>query len=365
MKVAVVANCDILSEDNLGVFKKMYGQIQAFLYYGNEIDFFYNKSYMLIKEDINEKTNETIRPCNSEDRYCKLIKYIKEKEYNLIYMRYPMSDYYFLKFLYNIKLINKNIKIVIDFPTYPYENEIKDNVDFLSIDIYFRKLLYNYVDFGICYNNVSKIFNIPVYNIGNGIDISTIKKKTHIEKINEKEINLIGVANLSFWHGYDRIINGIKNYYNNGGNYTINFYVVGIGNELANLINIVEKNALKEYVKFLGVKKGNELDEIFNLCDIGVGSLGMYRKGLIDGSELKNREYCSRGIPFIFAYNDKDFPKNFKYAMKVKNDNSNIDINSIIKFYEELKTDNDVIYNMRSYAEKNLTWKKKMGIVLE
>ena len=40
-------------------------------------------------------------------------------------------------------------------------------------------------------------------------DLIKINKR---DLINKNQIVLIGVANVSFWHGYDRIIKGLKNY---------------------------------------------------------------------------------------------------------------------------------------------------------
>lgn len=365
MKVAIVANCDILSKNNLGIFKKMYGQAKAFLSYNMEVDFFYNKSYMLLKENINSKIIKKITPKSSEDKYLKIITLIEKNEYDIVYVRYTLSDYYFINFLYNIKLINKNTKVIIDFPTYPYDNEIKFDEEILNIDICFRKLLYKYVDFAICYNDVEKIFNIPAYNIGNGVDVSNIKLKNSKKIYDKKEINLISVANISFWHGYDRLIKGMIDYYSEKiQEYEINFYIVGIGNELASLTSLVEENNLNKHVRFVGAKNGKELDDLFDVCQIAIGSLGMYRKALNDGADLKSREYCSRGIPFIFGYEDKDFSENFKYALKVTNDSSNINIKDIIKFYKSLEN-NNISEEMRKYAEDNLTWNKKMKIILK
>lgn len=365
MKIAIVSNCDILLKGNLGIFKKMYGQANAFLEHDMQVDFFYNKSYRLFQENLNTKTIKKYTPRNSEHRYSKILDCIAMEQYDIVYIRYGFSDYYFLSFLYNIKLINNNIKTVIDFPTYPYDAEIKYDKGFFNIDKYFRKKIFQYVDFGVCYNGVDKIFNIPVYNIGNGIDLNNIHIKQDVKLHNKKEINLIGVANIAFWHGYDRVISGLRDYYDDGiKEYDINFYIVGVGSELGNLINMTKENGLNEHVKFLGAKNGKELDEVFNLCQIAVGTLGMYRKDLCDGADLKSREYCSRGIPFIYGYYDKDFSEDFKYALKVSNDNSNINIDDVINFYENISINEDVINCMRRYAEENLTWNKKVEVIL-
>ncbi|MBN1044496.1 MULTISPECIES: glycosyltransferase [unclassified Clostridium] len=365
MKVLMITNCDILSTNNIGVFNKLYGQAKAFVSQNCNLDFYYNKSYMLVKENINNYKKIFIRPKNSEDKYEIILNEIKRTKYNIIYIRYSVSDYYLLKFLYNVKLVSSDAKIILDFPTYPYDNELKNSSIKLSVDRKLRLELYKYVDLGICYNNVNKIFSIPVINIGNGVSVNKIKiKDKNINKINN-DLRLIAVANISFWHGFDRIINELNKYYSSNPNYIVNLTIVGDGDELNNLVQLVKKNNLQKYVKFKGAQKGTNLDKLFNESDIAIGSLGMKRNNLKDGSTLKLREYCSRGIPFIYGYNDNDFNEKFKYALKVPNDESYIDIKSLINFYESIKNDEFIIENMREYAEQNLSWENKVKKILE
>ncbi len=53
-----------------------------------------------------------------------------------------------------------------------------------------------------------------------------------------------------------------------------------------------------------GPKMGIELDQEFQSADLGMGTLGMHRKGLTSGSVLKLREYTARGIPSVIGYDD-------------------------------------------------------------
>ncbi len=77
MKVAVITNCNVLDRTNLGVFKKIYGQIKAFLSYGFDANFFYKKSYILVKEDINIRKVSYMRPNCTEEMYNYILKNIK------------------------------------------------------------------------------------------------------------------------------------------------------------------------------------------------------------------------------------------------------------------------------------------------
>ena len=81
------------------------------------------------------------------------------------------------------------------------------------------------------------------------------------------------------------------------------------------------------------------------------------------GATLKLREYCARGLPFIYAYNDSDFI-NFKYSLKIENNETLVNINEVIDFYNSIKNEN-YIKEMREYAEKNLTWYAKMKPIIE
>ena len=42
-----------------------------------------------------------------------------------------------------------------------------------------------------------------------------------------KELNLIGVAEIHRWHGFDRLIRGLADYYSKPKNYIVRFHVVG------------------------------------------------------------------------------------------------------------------------------------------
>lgn len=364
MKLLIISNLDITNENSVGVLNKIFGQVEAFSNYGIDVDLIYNKLHFVILNKIccNEKIK--FRPSSTKDYYNKILNLININKYDVIYIRYSLSSYYFFDFLKNIKGNNPRVKVILDFPTYPYEQEL-NNERVLQIDKFFRKYNHRFVDFGVCYNKLEYIHDIPVYYVGNGINLKNVNcKNMNIKKINR--IDLIAVANIAFWQGYDRIIEGLKRYYDNSNlHYLIYFNVVGLGEDITKLTTLVNKYNLDKYVTFHGYKSGRDLDELFDKCDIAIGTLGMYRKGMKDGSTLKAREYCARGIPFILGYDDLDFPLEFKYALKLSNNDISINIDDIIKFYNMVYKNRNVVAEMRSYAEKNLSWESKLKVVVE
>ena len=82
---------------------------------------------------------------------------------------------------------------------------------------------------------------------------------------------------------------------------------------------------------------GDDLDKIYNKVDIGICSLGCYKKGIYWSSELKSREYLSKGIPIVAGINIdilKVISKEF--YLQFPNDDSEINLEEIIDFYDKI-----------------------------
>lgn len=263
-----------------------------------------------------------------------------------------------------------NVVVVYEYPTYPWKKEMISGKSKLMYLLYLVDCLN--------YNKLIKLADIVTVILGeniklsnkfieitNGISMEDIKIKKH-SKTADGVLNLIGVAQVKNYHGYDRLIDGMKNYYNEKSDMKVlvYFHIVGIGSELKNLRQLVIEYNLSDYIIFHGIKTGEELDNLFATCDLGIGSLGNHRKGLTKDSALKNREYCARGIPFLIASNDDCFKEDFKYILKVEPDEFPIDIKQIIEFYYSIDKEN-YTEEIRNYAEEKLNWDNIMNPVAQ
>ena len=105
---------------------------------------------------------------------------------------------------------------------------------------------------------------------------------------------------------------------------------------------------------------GKELDDIFNQCQFAIGSLGRHRSGITIIKTLKNREYATRGIPFIYSEQDPDFD-NQPYILKAPADESPIDVQCILNFMAG--------FTMKPcdirHTVEHLTWKIQMQRVVD
>lgn len=295
-----------------------------------------------------------------------ILKWILSHKNNIIfiYLRYNQIANPFYTFLFN-KINKYNIKLIVEIPTYPYDQELKPRTIFNKIDYFlekkYRKKFFSNFSYIVTYSDDNLIFNTPTIKINNGIDLETIPLRNHIRNINE--INLIGVAGLSFWHGFDRIIEGLYNYYRGSYNKIVNFYIIG-GNqynlEFKRLSKLIKNYNLDNHVFMIGEKYGKELDYYFNLADLAIGSLGRHRTGITQMQSLKNVEYAARDLPFTYSENNNYFD-NTNFIIKFSQDDSPIDINLIIDFLNNFNYKTGEIRNFAS----PLTWKVQIKKILE
>lgn len=271
------------------------------------------------------------------------------------------------------KLKKAGIHAVTEIPTYPYDGEFsgatgEQRMNFI-VDKLFRKRLYRFMDALVTFSDAKEIFGQRTIRISNGVDFDSIPLH-HYQPSNfqPSALHLIGVAEVHFWHGYDRLIAGLGEYYKNGGNINVVFHIVGgIHPNYMNDIPqapgfqvLIKKYGIEDKVVFHGVLFGKQLDDIFNLCQFAVGSLGRHRSGVLAIKTLKNREYATRGIPFIYSEQDSDFD-NCPYILKAPADETPINIQQIIDFVSHLDMTSDGIRQ----SVKHLSWKIQMQKVIQ
>lgn len=302
-------------------------------------------NYRIIKNKISEIPKDTVQYC---------------------YIRYSPASRGLLDVMKTVKSSQKNIKMILEIPTYPYEDELKGIKAFPSKikERIFRNRMHKYVDLIVTPSHIedSKIFGIPAVEITNGIDVCSMKLRTPVEK-KDHSVNIVGVALITQKQGYDRVIKGISEYVKTKASYEpdVFFYIIGTGNGKSELENMSAELQLSKNVVFTGEKENEELEYYYNIADIGVGTIGLYKTNeLKKVNSLKTREYCAKGLPFIITDCDYMFAdNNFEFCKIIKNDNSYVDMRTVIQFLEEIKRNHqpmEVITQMNRFANSHLSW---------
>ena len=270
------------------------------------------------------------------------------------------------------KLKKRGVRAVTEIPTYPYDNEFSDNSDWntkvgLWIDKKCRNSLSRQMNAIVTFSDAKVIFGQRAINISNGVDFESIPLHTRQRPIANDQLHLIGVAEVHFWHGFDRLVAGIGEYYKNGGHRDVYFHIVGGVHpaymrdlpQAPGFQTLIDKYGIGDKIVFHGTLFGQQLDDVFNQCQFAIGSLARHRSGITVIKTLTNREYATRGIPFIYSEQDSDFD-NQPYIIKAPADESPIDIQQILDFISSFDMEPDSI---RKTVE-HLAWKNQMQKVI-
>jgi len=355
-------------DPNNGISKKISYQIEAFRSLGHEVHICHvdeteGKKRIADETVIADYGNGTISKIKKRTEFASVANFAKSKNIEFVYIRSNHNANPF-----TIRMVKKmkkyGMKVVMEIPTYPYDSEYSNwhLKRQLIPDKLFRNQFANIIDAIVTFSDDDFIFGQRTIKISNGIDFENVRLKNGINDTS-KELNLMGVAEIHGWHGFDRVVKGLAEYYSKPQDYIVRFHIVGYffsKEEEEEVRQIIHNCHMEEHVILYGKKHGEDLDKIFDRCDFGIGSLGRHRVGIQYIKTLKNREYAARGIPFTYSETDSDFD-NKPYVLKMPADETAIDINRIVEFYRQL----DLSPNEIRESIKNLSWKHQMKHVIE
>ena len=355
-------------DPNNGISKKISYQLGAFKANGHEAHLCYmdeNGSKRRIADDtvIADYGNGKKGKILKRTEFGSIVDYAITQHIDFVYIRSNHNANPFT--IHMIRRMKKvGMKVVMEIPTYPYDQEYFNKAMRRQLiqDKLFRNIFAKQLDAIVTFSEEDYIFGQQTIRISNGIDFNSVrmKKESHHP---DNELHLIGVAEIHRWHGFDRVIQGLAEYYTQPRDMKVYFHMVGYffsPVEEEEITDIIKKHHLEPYIILYGKKHGDELDEIFDQCDFGIGSLGRHRVGIDHIKTLKNREYAARGIPFIYSETDTDFD-NKPYVLKVPADETAIHIEDIIRFYQQLAITPQQIRD----SIEDLSWKHQMEKVVK
>lgn len=392
MKGLYLSNID--PQESIGYKQKIWGQIQGFCQLGCNMAFLgFNAASEIILAEFAPPPPGAIAPAPPPEhplttasrnliarRYSLLkaaLAYLDRHRPDFLYLRYPRSEPLYLAFLALLRLRFPKLLILSEYPTFPYDKEYegpisrKDQLVF-ALDRTTRAFLRYGIDRAIAVNYAEPIFGVPTVAIDNGVTVANYTPIPQAPPLTPQGLQFIGVANVNPWHGYDRLLWGLGEYYRQPSPspsptppVPITLHIVGAkGPYLQELQTLAETQGVSDRVLFHPAQQGNALDFLFAQCHLAIGVLGAHRKDLTVLSPLKSREYCARGIPFIFSHTDPDFPASFPYALPCPNEPIALPIAPLVDFIHQIHTDPAYPTQMRQYALTHLDWAIKLQPVI-
>lgn len=300
-----------------------------------------------------------------------IYNFCKDNAIQFVYARsFQNANPWLIRFFHCLKRLG--VKSVTEIPTYPYDEEFT-GFSFkvrmgLRVDQLFRNRLAKEMAAIVTFSDAENIFGQRTIRISNGVDLESIPIHQY-QRPADDSVHLIGVAEVHYWHGYDRLIEGLGKYYQETKNpKKVFFHIVGgVGrNEMYGSVNTqgikkpIEHYGLSKFVVLHGQLYGEMLDAVFNQCCFAIGSLARHRSGISVIKTLKNREYATRGIPFIYSEIDSDFDDK-PYVLKATPDESPINVQQILNFIDTHH------FNPEEIRETvgHLSWKIQMKQVVD
>lgn len=356
---------DILHNETLwGSDKKVAAQIKAFNAAGLTCDFIFCEQPKSIEARVLSCLPFTMDGVRWPDPE-------RIAEYSFVYIRRPrFISRELIQLIKEVKKRNPNIQVILEIPTYPYDSELKTFTRYPALlkDRKSRKELKSCIDRIAIISSEVEVFGIETIPITNGIDLDLIAPKKPVSNLDE--VGIITVAYFTRWHGLDRLIAGMINYYRDGASQRkVVLHVAGTGDEIKPLMKQVNAVGLEDRIIFHGYCDSDELNMLYDQCSLAVESLGFHRRsGVTVSASLKSREYLAKGIPFICANEIDVFVDSpVDFFLQVPGDENPINIESLLCFHDRLyetETQENLVARIRLFAESHVNMDKVMGKVV-
>lgn len=332
-----------LQNQSDGVSKKIIYQIDCFKRNGFDvIEYDSNSMKYTLKTALGILVEKIFGYSYTSSNLLNVLSKEKTGKIDFVYIRKDFCNKKQIDALCRIRYNNPDVKILVEYPTYPYDEEIRGRrkIFALPIDKKNRDKMKNYIDRAVTFSDDKILFGTKCLNISNAIDYSKVKIR---EIIQHDGINLVAVALFGSFHGYDRLIKSMGENRKIVEEHKIRLHLVGDGYAIKEYKDLVKYYHLENYVVFYGRLYGDKLDEVYNISDIAVDTLGRHRVGCFYNSSLKGKEYGAKGLPIISGVKTDLDRYNEDFYYRVPADESLIDMRCIVDFYQKIYTNRDAV----------------------
>lgn len=290
---------------------------------------------------------------------------LKKEETDIMYIRHMIPCIPLLNLLGYAR--KRGIKIVYEIPTYPYykeqysisKNKIKTIIK-LTLETIFWPIIYskvNVITVITCNSKArkwKKMFSIP-----NGFS----GQMNFYNRINCNDLNMIGVGTIYSYHGYEKVICDMENTNCRVSNGDVYFHIVGESQEINRLKRIVAEKGMQHNVVFYGKLYGEKLIEVYNKCNLGIGTLALSLRNADIDTAIKNIEYFSVGLPVVTSGYIFDLKADEEYYI-IQKENKKMQFDKLLDFSNAFYQRDDSKDELEKVLYK-FEWKNIMQSVIQ
>ncbi|WP_234923300.1 glycosyltransferase [Aeromonas enteropelogenes] len=362
LNICMIACINLKTKGMIGVKKKIYAQcthmsnnnVTASLLCMDGADIILINFYNGLETE--KKILSINTPVGGEFFFRKVVELIQQQKIktDYWYIRYCVLTDDSLAIL--AKVAAENADVYFEIPTFPYSGELTKEQ--LETDADNQRLISPYVTgvFSPSCVEGDIFLGKKIKKTGNGVQLYNLSYQFENKDI-QTDFNIVGVAYLSFWHGYDRVIKSLNDFKRRLPNVRCRYYIVGEGPEKDKLVKLAEELSVRDMIYFCGSVDGEELIKIYNSAHCGVASLGLHRiqdKG-VKIEPLKVREFMAMGLPFVLSYQDSVDFYSLPGVYLVNDDDLSIDLVDIFNKCKCFYSSNSSRI-LRNFAKEHFDW---------
>ncbi len=282
------------------------------------------------------------RSRESEDTiFESVVKLLNSQDIQVIYIRHMVPSIKLVKLLR--KCHRKHVKVYYEIPTYPYYGEqIKASRNKLrtllrlSYETLFWPIIYSSVDHLVVIKSKKKArMYKKMVCISNGVDPSDLHKKQYNQQDTSDTISMVAVGTIYPYHGYDRILLGLQQYKTESCGKKVEIHFVGESDTMTKLKQLTQDLGL-DSVCFHGVKTTEELNQLYEQFDIGLGCLALHRRNADIDTTLKIIEYYCRSVPVVTSGESPMDVYHPEYTIHIEDSDNPVDIADLVRQYNDI-----------------------------
>lgn len=161
----------------------------------------------------------------------------------------------------------------------------------------------------------------------NGIDMTSVPAPRDLAAPTDSEIHVLFIAAWFVpWHGLD-ILLGALGRWDSAGQQRVVLHLVGaLSDEQKEEVEALHNASVD--ISVHGVCSLERIHELAARADVGIGSLALHRKGMVEACTLKVREYLAAGVPVYSGHVDSGLPSDFPFYLRT----GAVDVDELVSF---------------------------------
>lgn len=199
---------------------------------------------------------------------------------------------------------------------------------------------------------------MPRFVFPNGVTVADGTVPARVYHRSEPLRIVFAAARYQPWQGLERLIAGLKTY---TGAVPVHVRLAGhLSEDQVDAVRLLGECPNRK-IEAVGLLDRDGLNAQYAWSHLGIAALSIYKNRMSEACPLKVREYAAQGLPFAYAFDDPDLPKDWPYALKLPADDSPVDFEDLVRFAEKLYGQGDPGPALHSYAGEHLDWKPKLA----